>query len=253
MWVLVAVAACGTSANESVDGADAPPMDGNFPSEPATCSVDSDCLPAASTCCECPSFSVTASDPFGDGCGEVNCEGLREENCSLLVDPVCVQGQCELACRPLILEADEICELGFERDEFGCATKTCATSGTDPGNTECTVDTDCVQVAADCCGCEMGGADTAVPAGEATSFQAGLGCTGGEVCPGVFVCDADVIPQCLGGACVLAALAPDMGPGAPTPCGLSELSPCPAGQVCVLNDPESNDDGGFGVGVCRSE
>src|SRR5690242_21504731 len=37
---------------------------------------------------------------------------------------------------------------------------------------ECATDTDCVRAPADCCGCELGGNDTAVPASRLAEHQA---------------------------------------------------------------------------------
>jgi hypothetical protein len=105
-----------------------------------------------------------------------------------------------------------------------------------------------VRAQADCCGCERGGSDTAVPASQLPGHLAGLMCTGDEACPGVSTCTAGATPRCQVGRCVLAA--PTTDPGAPAgACGRPELPPCPPGEVCVIN--ESDAAGDLGVGVCR--
>jgi hypothetical protein len=79
-----------------------------------------------------------------------------------------------------------------------------------------------------------------------------------EACPGVNVCDPDVVARCIGGACTLAEPAaddgedPDPSPDGPY-CGSPDLPPCPPGEVCVLNDPAAMDASAAGLGSCQPE
>jgi hypothetical protein len=108
----------------------------------------------------------------------------------------------------------------------------------------CTKDLDCVESRADCCGCERGGNNTAVPATSRASYDAALGCTGNESCPEVSTCVVEETPQCAQGKCKLIA-----GPLPADACGRPDLAPCGDGKVCTVNasDPASK----HGVGVCR--
>jgi hypothetical protein len=119
------------------------------------CEVASDCVLAASTCCDCPSFAVAAGEGYDAGCDEVNCDA---SGICPAVEATCEEGQCSLVCSPLI--ADQICAFGFEADEAGCLLNECAGAPTS-AEAECEIDADCVQVPADCCGCAAGGLDKA--------------------------------------------------------------------------------------------
>jgi len=135
-------------------------------------------------------------------------------------------------------------------DSFGCLLDECNPSP-NLGEAVCQDNIECVQVPADCCGCALGGSDTAVLAGEATSFDDNLACDQNISCPGINVCEPSEA-ACVAGQCVLRSTV-DMGPSNPVVrlCGSAELPPCESGEVCVLNDPEANDASAFGVGVCR--
>jgi len=207
------------------------------------CETAADCVGAAATCCECPSYALPAGSGWGSSCGQVQCDPAP--SCDE-VAPACDQGACVLACQPV--SCDLSCATGFAVDAAGC--QVCACAAAPPGAT-CAVDTDCARVPADCCGCARGGADTAVPADQAGDFVASLGCdASSDACPDVDVCVPDAAPRCVDGTCAL------VDPNAPTPmlpagaCGRPDLPACPDGQTCVLN--ASSDAAGAGVGVCAS-
>lgn len=249
--LLVAAAGCpgarGDAAEDSLGGTDGDSPSGDPRSQ---CLVDADCEPAGATCCDCPSFSLPVTDGHGRACNSVDCE--PGATCSTLAEAACVDGGCELRCAAVRLGPGESCAQGFVRDELGCLTSTCFSP--EPGEPVCADDGECVQVPADCCGCERGGRDTAVRAEDVDAHMAGLGCSGTPTCPGVNVCDADVIPRCFGGQCQLVSNEPPDGDAAPdTLCGTDAFAPCPAGQVCVLNDPDADLASDYGVGVCRPE
>ena len=213
-------------------GAEAPDMLG-------TCSVAADCVLAAPSCCACPSYALPIGSGFADACDGVECPS-PPLGCAPLVAR-CDEGACVAACMPAACELS--CPTGFAADASGCLA--CACAPTPAG--ECAVDTDCERVPADCCGCERGGQDTAVPAVRAGEHLADLMCGGTESCPGVSTCDG-AEPRCQLGRCVLAAPITDPG-GPPGACGRPDLPPCPPGEACVLN--ESDEAGPLGVGVCR--
>ena len=197
---------------------------------------------AATTCCGCDEYAMPATGGV-DACDEVECPMPDEERCPALV-AACVDGACTAACVPVA--CDLVCDAGFARDAAGCLTCACA-----PGSADvpaCTGDTDCVQVAADCCGCARGGADTAVPAAEADDFSESLMCPSDPAdaaCPEVDVCDPSLTAQCRGGQCVLASSEDALT----TTCGRPDLAICTEGTVCVLNaDPAA---AMAGVGTCE--
>lgn len=213
--------------------------DGNAP-EPGTtrayCNDDLDCELAARTCCECPTFALGASDPKLDACSDVDCPPMQS-TCSR-IHAVCERNVCAVACEPLAVTRD--CTAGFASDPAGCLVDACA----QPTTPMCGKDSDCVETRADCCGCERGGNNTAVPAQTRASYDEALGCAGGESCPEVSTCVAGETPQCAQGKCQLIA-----GPLPGDACGRPDLAPCAAGKVCTINasDPATK----HGVGVCR--
>lgn len=255
-FVLLVAAGCPTSAETAGAGDDATDPDpGNAGA--VECQVDEECTAAGESCCSCPTFAVPTASGWQDSCEDVTCE--PPTGCA--AEAVCEAGACVLACVELACEPDASCDGGFARDAAGCLSCDCAPAA-DPAADQCAVDADCVQVAADCCGCAEGGTDTAVPASEATGFTDSLGCDGSTSCPGVDVCDPSAEPRCLAGTCQLVAapggggdLPPDGGLGGEEPqlCGTPELAPCPAGQRCVVNDPDVPDASEMGVGVCRPQ
>lgn len=229
------------------DGVAEPP-----PSAPG-CSIDADCQLAAASCCECPSYAVSASDRAEDACSGVICEG--EMTCPA-VDAVCERGACVMQCQPIA--CDLTCASGFAVDEAGCLTCWCAPEP--PGfERECTAAEDCVRVPADCCGCARGGNDTAVPGELAEVHLAGLDCPESPACPEVEACEEGLQAGCVAGTCTLLIEPADGPPDGPPDgtssdqwCGSPELPACPDGSVCVLNATSANDATVAGVGICQS-
>jgi len=212
----------------------------------AQCQVASDCELAASTCCECPSFAVPAGQGFDGGCEDVECEpsGLCPA-----VEASCSSGQCVMICSPII--TNQICAFGFERDAAGCLQNVCASSGGGEA-ASCSEDSECVQIPADCCGCSRGGQDQAVPSGTEADELDSLNCPSDPACPEIDVCDADEVPRCIAGSCVLSA-EPSSLSGDEILCGTPDLPACAAGSSCVLNDLSAKDANELGVGVCKPE
>ncbi len=252
-WVAaMALAAIGcVTSSDRASSEDQAGEDPNSPDE-LRCTADIDCEPASSSCCQCPSFALSAAQGFGEACGGVDCQGFEEASCSQMAEAVCNDGQCELRCAVVAVAPEAFCDSGYVRDELGCLTVECASP--DGGVASCTDDAECVQVPADCCGCANGGADTAVNEAREQEHRDSLGCSSSPGCPGVNVCDGSVIPRCLAGQCQLAPADADLTEtGEGQLCGTSSLPACPAGQVCELNAPGANDADRFGVGVCRPE
>jgi hypothetical protein len=158
-------------------------------------------------------------------------------NCPMNVHATCKVGRCELACVPSTCALS--CADGYMLDSAGCLTCECAQVTT----RECIAGTDCARVRADCCGCTLGGSDTAVPASQTAAHEAGLNCPQSPYCPQVDTCAPDLTPECVQGACELIS-----GGFPPSACGRPDLMDCPAGTVCTIN----SDDGATaqGVGVC---
>ncbi len=240
LLVAALVAACGNSggdADESLGGDDGGGEGGGSGAGGANggeCSIDSECMPAAARCCDCPTFAVP-SDPNQDICAGVTCP-MPGPTCSSNVHAACDQGQCVLACD--VSECDLSCADGFALDANGCVTCSCDAVA----DRTCTASTDCAEVPADCCGCVLGGSDTAVPSSEVQSYEAGLDCPPSPSCPGVSTCQTDLMPTCVQGAC---ALQPALPPDA---CGRPDLPACATGMICALNsDPLAS---AQGVGAC---
>lgn len=240
-------------AESELAGTDEDDGAGAAPSQ--DCQVDADCAPAGSSCCECPSYALPVADAWQDSCDEVDCDGAETGQCPL-TEAVCEAGACVLQCQAAACEMT--CAGGFSADAFGCLVCACA-DPSPPGDYQCTVDDDCVQVAADCCGCARGGEDTAVPVADVGAFEGALDCTDDAICPGVDVCDSSLVARCVGGVCALAAepgtgfgadAGPDENPTDPQYCGDSALPACPDELVCVLNDPAHRDATAAGLGVC---
>lgn len=249
---LVLTSACEFSSDEAgarndapVDGAEPDPMGGGGGGGAPEfgCQIDSDCMLAASTCCECPSFAVSLNGGFGDSCEEVDCE--EAVMCPAIV-PRCDQNQCQIACAAIV--TNKSCEFGFDRDTAGCLVDECESVASLIG---CTEASECVQIPSDCCGCGRGGADQAVLAGEAASATEELACTGNEICPEIDVCDIEESPQCVAGSCVLTTVdIQDVPPGQGPLCGGSGLEACADGFVCLLNKSDAENASTLGVGVC---
>jgi Antistasin family len=236
--VLVAamVAACNpSSAGDGLDDTDGDGGGSAGGAEgPNQCTADSQCVPAAARCCDCPTYAMLG-DPDQDICAGVTCP-MPGPTCSANVHAACENQQCVLACD--VMECDLSCADGFALDANGCVTCTCdaVTDRT------CTQNGDCSEVAADCCGCALGGTDTAVPTADVQSYEAGLDCPSMPSCPGVSTCQTDLSPTCVQGAC---ALQPALPADA---CGRPDLPACGSGEICALNsDPL---DSSQGVGAC---
>jgi hypothetical protein len=232
--LLALLAACSAAAQ---DGAVALPPEDDGQAPAPGCAVDDDCVAAAATCCDCPTFAVGADDPATRACTGVTCPG---QACPGNVRAACDQGACVLAC--VAMACPEACAAGYQMDASGCLSCACAGA---PSH-GCATDADCVETRADCCGCAAGGQDTAVLARDQAAFDAALACPADPACPGVDVCPAGAAPRCVQGQCEL--LAADALP--PEACGRPDLPACPTGTVCVVNaDPSASDQG---VGVCAA-
>ena len=207
-------------------------------STPQRCAIDADCATAAATCCECAAFAVNINDPAHRACTGVTCPGRGQ--CPANVRAACDVGQCVLAC--VELTCDATCAAGYTIDPTGCLSCECAAAvPTTAGG--CTLDSDCVQTRADCCGCAQGGADTAVLAATRSSYDANLGCPASPACPSINVCEPGATPQCVQGQCELAV--GGLPPGA---CGRPDLPACPQGELCKVNVTDQANE--HGVGVC---
>jgi hypothetical protein len=206
----------------------------------ALCRGDYDCVLAGATCCACPTFAVLNQDPVARACSNVTGKpDCPPPSCSENVFARCNDEQrCELACKPRACEPTASCAYGFAADANGCLTCECAT----PEAGGCTVNADCVQTRADCCGCAQGGKDTAVLVNKRPSYDAMLNCPSMPFCPGINTCTADV-PTCVQGRCEL--VSPYLPVGA---CGRPDLAACPAGTQCLVN--VSDQANMHGVGVC---
>ncbi|MCW5807993.1 MAG: hypothetical protein KIT31_36915 [Deltaproteobacteria bacterium] len=203
------------------------------------CGSDEDCLAVGGSCCECPTFAVSHNDPFSLACEDVVCPPRTDCAANLVAKCVVPEHKCDLRCREL--SCNVACAGGFASDANGCLTCACAQA---PAN-GCLVDTDCVRVRDDCCGCALGGFDTAVLKTQQAQHEAQLMCSATPSCPGVDTCIAGAVPRCLQGSCVLFA------GGLPSnACGRPDLPPCPSGSECVLNSSDSANV--HGVGVCAA-
>jgi hypothetical protein len=205
-------------------------------SAPPECVGNDDCALAATKCCDCPTFAVPANDPQHTSCANVTCPPPM--SCANNVAATCEMGKCTLTC--VEMQCPMSCATGFAIDPSGCLSCTCAQTA---GAGGCTLDGDCVETRADCCGCALGGADTAVLAADQASFDASLHCPAMPFCPQQNVCEAGATPHCVEGACALFS-----GPLPANACGRADLPACPANLVCAVNaDPTASH---YGVGVC---
>lgn len=231
VFALAALAGC---ANPAQDGEIVGLGSGS--DDAAECQTASDCALASARCCDCPTFATPVDAGGADLCEGVTCPspGLV---CPANLKASCVESKCVLACD--VVACDTSCADGFAFDANGCLACTCF----QVKERSCTTGSDCAETPADCCGCALGGTDTAVPASQVASYQASLDCPSSPDCPGVSTCQADLGPVCVQGAC---ALQPALPAGA---CGRPDLPACPTGTVCSLNaDPYAS---AQGVGVCE--
>jgi hypothetical protein len=158
------------------------------------------------------------------------------------MEAACKAGYCTLVCSPVDCDPTISCDAGFATDANGCLTCECA-GATDVGG-ECTTDTECARVRADCCGCENGGSDTAVRASDANTFDNSLNCPANPTCPGGNACAADLAARCVQGTCSLVA-----GPLPAGACGRADLPACASSERCYVN--ASDQATMHGVGVCQ--
>lgn len=229
------------------------------PGENYACSLPEECVAASSTCCGCPDFAARADSDYAAACEDVECDPPTD--CPRVVAD-CVDSLCVIVCEPVV--ATQVCENGFARDSLGCLVDACRTDPPDPV-VACEEDADCTQVPADCCGCSLGGADTAINVVQVDVYLESLACRRDPACPGLDVCDASQEPRCFAGGCTLAPSdgsgtddggdgsgdGGDGAPGSEALCGAPEFPPCPTGQVCVLNYQDAEDATRIGVGTCR--
>jgi hypothetical protein len=236
----LSLTACIGSASELGTGDD---RDDPSPgATPFACITADDCVPAGATYCDCPTFALPVEDPKALACEAVDCQN-DTSTCATNVEPACDNNQCVLACKPL--ECLQ-CPDGYIAEINGCLSCTCA----EPVSVmpDCTVDADCTRVREDCCGCDNGGEDTAVPVSMAGAFDQSLMCPSAPACPGQDnlsepTCDASFAPRCVRGSCALLDAA--MPANA---CGRADLPECPAGQTCQINvDPAASQ---YGLGIC---
>jgi hypothetical protein len=231
--ICCALSGCWSVARDSAQGGD-----DHFDSDagagaPAECFGNDDCALAANKCCDCPTFAVPVSDPLHASCANVMCPPM---SCPNDVAAACNFGKCELTC--VKMQCPMSCPAGYAIDATGCLSCTCAQAASD-----CVADGQCVETRADCCGCQLGGADTAVLASEQASFDASLHCPQMPFCPMQNVCEPGASPHCVQGSCALFS-----GPLPSNACGRDDLPACPNGLVCAVNaDPTASH---YGVGVC---
>ena len=228
---LLVLAGCPSTTADSVFS----PGDDGSGGAPAECAADYECAASGARCCDCPTFAVPRTDPAFEACLGVACP--TPTACPSNVAPACRQGQCVLACVPVACANS--CDDGFALDGNGCLTCDCA----QVTDRECSADSDCARVPADCCGCARGGVDTAVPDGAVATHDASLGCPPSPSCPGVDSCAPDLAPRCVQGACQL--ISRRRPPGA---CGRTDLAACAMGQACTVNSDDAAT--ARGVGVC---
>jgi hypothetical protein len=240
LTLVLAVAAlggCFGANEEGLAGDDSgapPPRDG-------VCAFDSDCVGAGASCCSCAEYAVSIDSEWAHACEDVDCPTPTPGTCTNAVPRCSPDGVCVLGCATIA--CDQTCDAGFAVDDAGCLTCDCAPAPVP----ECMTDDQCTRVAADCCGCAMGGSDIAIPTDQVPAHDAGLGCPTMPVCPGVDVCvPGEEVARCDMGRCGLGSGSDTLPAGA---CGTPDLPPCPAGQACVLN----SDDGATmqGLGVCQ--
>ena len=200
----------------------------------AECHIADDCAPAGPKCCDCPTHAVPVDDPGHVACTNVLCP---PPSCGSPMEAACNTGRCVLVCSAV--KVYQTCTDGFATDGNGCLVDECAM----PTQTECALDTDCSRVRDDCCGCAMGGKDTAVPSSEVATHDAALMCPTNPSCPMVNTCAPDLAARCVAGTCTLTS-----GALPANACGRPDLPACANGEVCTVNasDPATMQ----GVGVC---
>jgi hypothetical protein len=231
--LLTLLAGCIAGTKDSLSGGADDGSNGSG-AGPAECSFADECALAAPTCCECPTFAVPVFDPLHRSCEGVVCPPM---SCPMNVRADCVDGQCTLACAPMVC-SDQQTPVGYLIDTNGCLT---CDRAPPPPMGSCATDSECLEVRADCCGCHLGGVDTAVLASDAAQFDANLHCPMNPACPMTNTCAPGAAARCVEGKCELLTTSL---PG--NACGRPDLTPCPTG--CTINaDPAATAEG---VGVC---
>jgi len=260
---VLATCSSSESAYDSDDGGgdgdgNEDPGDGPEPPAPPPgapqCVTSGECVPAASTCCECPSFAVPKGSDGGEACEPVDCE--IEIECPKVIAICTDDQQCQLVCEPIV--ATQQCPTGFAHDDFDCLIDSCYLPVDPNPIVACAEDTDCVRVEADCCGCARGGTDTAVAAAHADAYRESLKCGPEPACPGEEnpLCEEPLIERCIAQRCaLLSAPGEDGGDGdggrvEPVFCGTPEFGDCPDGFVCFLNAHDADEANRIGVGTC---
>jgi hypothetical protein len=226
-----------TAFDNGGDGSGSGAGGGDGQGTPAECSRDTDCLAAGPKCCDCPTHAVPRLDPAQQACASVDC---APSSCGSPMQAACDLGKCVLECAPVACDSST-CPSGFATDANGCLTCECAGSA---NLGECNQDSDCARVRDDCCGCAMGGSDTAVPTGDAAAHDAALMCSPTPYCTGGDTCAPDLAARCVQGACSLVT-----GPLPDNACGRADLAACPAGEACYVN--ASDQATMHGEGVCQ--
>ncbi|HUS27096.1 MAG TPA: hypothetical protein VMZ53_01255 [Kofleriaceae bacterium] len=240
LCLLVLLAGCpGSLKTDALEGGD--DSDGNGAgagNSPTECRVANDCVAAGPKCCDCPTHAVPKADPTQAACAAVDCAPTQ---CGSPMEAACNAGRCDLVCSPVQCDANISCAYGLATDGNGCLTCACADA---PQSAQCSLDTDCARVKDDCCGCAMGGEDTAIPAGQVAAHDAALSCSANPSCPGFNACAPDMQARCVQGECALVT-----GVIPPNACGRADLAACGAGESCTVN---ANDQATmYGVGVCQ--
>ena len=91
---LVLVAACDTFAPKSNGLGGGGGGTGSGSGGIAECTEDVDCALAGATCCACPTFAVSATDPTVLACDQVGC--APDPMCPGNARAACVDGACTL-------------------------------------------------------------------------------------------------------------------------------------------------------------
>jgi hypothetical protein len=224
-------------AGDSLDG------DGGVGAVPPECMTNNECVAVGTSCCACPSYAVSISDPTLSACDGVGCPMPQ---CDDNLQATCNQGHCELECKPLACAAT--CANGYALDASGCLSCACAApEGCAPGSGGTTTgDENCHAVGADCCGCALGGAETAVV--DVRAHDAQLGCPPDPLCPGNNTCDPEAAVRCIADRCFLLPVADQTLPQ--SACGRPDLPACSGNEVCTINALTSAS--AQGIGVCLS-
>jgi Antistasin family len=237
--LVLALAGCpGSFEGDALGGSDDQGGSGSGAVPLNECHAAADCVPAGPKCCDCPTHAVPKDDPALLACESVGC--APNNTCGSPMQADCDEGRCVLVCAPVACDASLSCSDGFATDDNGCLVCACATATVG----ECAGDTDCSRVRADCCGCALGGNDTAIPTSQVAAYEAQLNCSPNPSCPDVNTCAPELSARCIAGTCTLVS-----GSLPPNACGRPDLPACPDGEVCTVN---ANDQATMqGVGVCQ--